>query len=204
MMRKQLKTITLFAVAAAVLSLAGGKLHAQDRPPQGGPDMQQMRQRMMERMRTQLEVKDNSEWLIISNRVQALTKARRSLGLGGGPGGGMGGGMGGPPPGGRNGGPGQEGQGPGGGGFGPPGGNDGGTPGGPGGPGGFNREPDPELDALRKAVEGKASAAELKAKLADLKEARKKKMEAFENAQNDLRQVLSLRQEAIAATLGLL
>jgi len=97
--------------------------------------------------------------------------------------------------------PGQDGQGPGGGGFGPPGGSGGGAP---GGMGGFNREPDPELDALRKAVEGKASATELKARLADLREARKKKLEAFEKAQDELRQVLSVRQEAIAATLGLL
>jgi hypothetical protein len=186
-MKTQVKALTFFAVAAAAaLSFGTGQLHAQDRPPQGGFDIQQMRQRMMEQMRTQLEVKDDAEWLIISNRVQAVTKARRSLGLGGGPPGGMGG----PPPGGRNGVPGQDGQGPGGGGFGPP--------------GGFNREPDPELDALRKAVEGKASAAELKTLLADLREARKKKLEAFQKAQDDLRQVLSVRQEAIAATLGLL
>jgi hypothetical protein len=196
-MKTHVKALTFFAVAAAAaLSFGTGQLHAQDRPPQGGFDIQQMRQRMMEQMRTQLEVKDDAEWLIISNRVQAVTKARRSLGLGGGPPGGMGG----PPPGGRNGVPGQDGQGPGGG-FGPPGGNGGGAP---GGMGGFNREPDPELDALRKAVEGKASATELKTLLADLKEARKKKLEAFQKAQDELRQVLSVRQEAIAATLGLL
>jgi hypothetical protein len=60
------------------------------------------------------------------------------------------------------------------------------------------------LDALRKAVDGKAPNSELKTKLADLKEARKKKQEALEKAQEDLRQLLSVRQEAIAATMGLL
>ena len=44
----------------------------------------------------------------------------------------------------------------------------------------------------------------MKARLADLKEARKKKQEALEKAQEDLRQVVTVRQEAVLATLGLL
>ena len=160
----------------------------------------------MSNLRQQMEIKDDAEWKAISNRVQAVVEARRGLGTGG-PGGG---GPMGPPPGGRGPG-GQDGQGPGGfpppgqggGGPGGPGGPEGvGGPGGPGGPGGGAANP--EMDALRKAVEGKASAAELKARLADLKEARKKKLAAFEKAQDELRSVLTVRQEAIAATLGLL
>jgi hypothetical protein len=85
----------------------------------------------------------------------------------------------------------------------PPGGFRGG-PGGPGGPGGFNRESNPELDALRKAIDSKASPEEIKAKLAQLRAARTRKEADLEKAQEELRQVLSVQQEAIAVTLGLL
>jgi hypothetical protein len=69
---------------------------------------------------------------------------------------------------------------------------------------GFSREPNPELDALRAAIQAKATSAQLKAKMAQLREARKKKEADLEKAQEDLRQILSVRQEAIAMTLGLL
>jgi hypothetical protein len=198
-MNTPVRTSAIFVGVAAVgIFLATATVQAQDRP-QGGFDPKRMQQMMLDRLRQQMEIKDDAEWGAISNRVMAVVQARRSLGLGGGPGGG--GPMIGPPPGGR--GPGsQDGGGPGG----PPPGDNNGGPGRPGGPGpgGFNREPNPELDALSKAVESKASNSELKARLADLKEARKKKQDALERAQDDLRQVLSVRQEAIAATLGLL
>ena len=60
------------------------------------------------------------------------------------------------------------------------------------------------LEALQKAVESKAPADELKAKLAKLREARKEKEAALEKAQEDLRKVLSVRQEAAAVLAGLL
>jgi hypothetical protein len=69
---------------------------------------------------------------------------------------------------------------------------------------GFVREPNPELEALRAAIEAKATNGELKAKMAQLREARKKKEAALEQAQEDLRQILSVRQEAVAVSLGLL
>ena len=62
----------------------------------------------------------------------------------------------------------------------------------------------PELDALRKAINNKASAAEIKSKLADLRTARKQKEAGLEKAQDDLKTILSARQEAVAVTLGLL
>ena len=68
----------------------------------------------------------------------------------------------------------------------------------------MNRESGPEMDSLRKAVESKAANSELKAKIAELREARKRKQDDLSKAQDDLRQVLSVRQEAIASTLGLL
>ncbi len=76
--------------------------------------------------------------------------------------------------------------------------------GGPGGMGGFNRPPNPELEALRKAIEDKASTSEIKTKLAALRAARQKKEAELEKAQEELRAVLSARQEAVAVTLGLL
>jgi hypothetical protein len=72
------------------------------------------------------------------------------------------------------------------------------------GPGGPDRVSEPELEGLRSALESKATATEVKAKLAQLRQARQKKEAALEKAREDLRQVLSVRQEAIAVTLGLL
>ncbi len=186
-----LTTALLFGVAAA---------RAQDRPPQGNFNPAQMRQRMMERLRDQMEVKDDSEWKAISERINKVMEARRALGGPGGPGG-MG--MGGPPPGGPP--PGANGSEPGG----PPPGSDlrdgpGGPPGGPGGPPGFSRENSPELDALRRAIEGKAPPAEIKARLSELRAARDKKEADLEKAREELRQVLSVRQEAVAVMMGLL
>jgi len=57
---------------------------------------------------------------------------------------------------------------------------------------------------LQRAIEGKASNAELKAALAKFVEARKTKQAELEKAQAELRKVLSLRQEAVATQNGLL
>ena len=213
---------------AAGLLLGAPNLQAQnqDRRPQGNFDPQQMRQRMLDRIRSQFEVKEDAEWKVISERIGKVMEARRAVdGLGGsgGPGG-----FGGPPPfaasqrgpGGSSaqgnnappeprspgdpgepdsGGPGPDGPG------GPPGSAgafDG--PGGAGGPPGFNRPAEPELEALRNALESKAPAAEIKAKLAQLRDARKQKEAGLEKAREELRQLLSARQEAVAVTLGLL
>jgi hypothetical protein len=217
-MKKYFKSITIGALGSVAWLLVGaGSLQAQDRSPQGNFDPAQMRQRMQERMKQQFEVTDDSEWKAISERIEKVMQARRSLGGPGGPGGfggpgfrggqGGAGGPGGPDTQGGPGGPPQQG-GPGGpdsaqdrprgqGGFGT-------TPGGSGGPGGFGRETSPELEALRTAIDNKAPASELKTKLADLRAARKKKEAELEKAQNDLREILSARQEAVAVMLGLL
>jgi hypothetical protein len=209
-MKTTVKSLIIGALGSVTwLVLNTGNLQAQDRPPQGTFDPAQMRQRMLERMREQFDVKDDTEWKAISERIEKVMQARRSVGGGGGPGGfGMPGGPGGPGGRGGQGGPGGPG------GFGPPGGGPQGAPdaarpggqgqGGPGGPGGFGREPNPELDALRKALDSKASAPEIKARLGELRAARKKKEAELENAQDELREILSARQEAIAVTLGVL
>jgi len=72
------------------------------------------------------------------------------------------------------------------------------------GRGGFFGTPSPESETLQKAIESKASASELKAALAKFVEARKQKQAELEKAQAELRKVLSVRQEAIATSSGLL
>lgn len=192
MMKETIRPFTLGALGAATWLFFGATLlYAQDRPPQGTFDPQQMRQRMLDRMRQQLEVQDDAEWKLISERIAKVMEARRAVGSPGGPG--ARGNPGGPPPP-QNGSPGSDR-------FGPPPGDAGPSP---GGPAASSRESNPELEALRKAIDAKASSAEVKAALAKFREARKTKEAELEKAQDDLRQLLSVRQEAIAVTLGLL
>lgn len=81
----------------------------------------------------------------------------------------------------------------------------GGRGGGPGGGGGgFGGQPNPEVEALQKAIDAKASNTETKAALAKFTAARKAKQAELEKAQADLRKVLTPRQEAIATLNGLL
>jgi len=190
----------LVALGTAALLFSGAvHLKAQDRP---NFDPEQMRQRMLQRLRDQMEVPDDSEWKVISERVTTVMDARRAVRMGGGMFGPPPGGPGGPPPGGGDSGSGPAGGPPGGDQGGPPPGFTGGPP--PGGPGGFNPQPNPSLEALRKAVDDKASASELKAKIAEYKADLQQKRAALESAQDALRQVLSARQEAIAVLAGLL
>lgn len=144
----------------------------------GGFDPAQMRARMAERIREVLDIKSDDEWKVIEERVNKVTDARRDLGTGGGGRMMFGGGG--------------------------AGGGAGGQGGRGGGRGGFGGEPMPEADALQKAIEAKASVEEIKAKLAKYREARKVKQANLAKAQDELRQVLSLRQEAAATMLGLL
>ena len=72
------------------------------------------------------------------------------------------------------------------------------------GRGGFGGPPNPDADALQKAIDSKASKAEIKAALDKYVASRKAKQAALEQAQADLRKVLTSRQEAIATLNGLL
>ena len=166
----------LLAVAATVVVLGGANnLTAQGR---GNFDPEQMRVRMMERYREAFEVKDDAEWKLIEVRITKVTDARREMG-------GFGRGFGGP--GGRRGGDAAN------------GGNDQGAarP-------RFGGEPSPEADSLQKAIEAKASNDEIKTKLAKYRESQKAKQANLEKAQAELRQILSVRQEANATLMGLL
>lgn len=139
----------------------------------GNFDPAQMQEQMLSRLREQLDVPDDAEWKLISERLLAVNEIRRAAGGGAG---GMRGAPGGP------GGP-----------------RDAGGRSGRGGP-----SANPEQDALRQAVADKLPEAEIKSRLARLREARKANEEKLSKAQEDLRALLSVRQEAIAVMYGLL
>jgi len=178
----------VIASAAALLSLGlNQQSMAQDDaagpPPgrRGNFDPAQFRQRMMERLKEQLEVTDDAEWKAMEPLIQGVTDARMATASG------MGRGMfgGGPRRGGNN--------------------ADGNNAGGDQprrGP--FGQAPSPEADALQKAIDAKASKAEVKAALEKFVASRKAKQADLEKAQAELRKVLTSRQEAIATLNGLL
>jgi hypothetical protein len=160
---------------------------------QGGPgggrnfDPAQFQQRMMDNVKEQLEITDETEWKAIQPLVQKVMDARRA-GMGNmarGMMGGMGGRRGGP----QGGGGADNAQG-------------GGQNRRAGGPGGMFGQPSPESEALQKAIDAKAPKAELKAAVAKYNESRKAKQAELEQAQDALRKVLTARQEAIATVNG--
>jgi hypothetical protein len=166
--------VLVLAGVAFGLCSGAGRLAAQGR---GNFDPAQFQQRMMERYREQLEVKSDDEWKVIEPRITKVSEARREVGFGGGFGRG----------GGRRGGGDANDQ------------------------SGdtqrrrtFGGEPNPDAEALQKAIESKASADEIKSKLAKYRESRKTKEANLAKAQDELRKVLSVRQEASAVLMGLL
>ncbi len=187
----KLNRIVVMASLAAGLFLGTQSLSAQGQGQgRGNFDPEQMRQRMMDRYKEQMGVTDDAEWKVIQERVEKVVAAQREARTGGGLAGMFGAGGGGR----------RQGQG---------GGNNNNaeaTPGAPrgGGRGGLGGEPSPEAEALQKAIESKASAEELKTKLAKFRDARKDKEAKLEKAQADLQKVLSARQEAGAVLVGLL
>ena len=191
---KRLSLASLLAICGLILSTATGSLLAQNEAPAaqagapgapGGPggrggrgtwDPEQMRQRMMERVREQLAVKDDSEWSVIESRIKKISDSRFGVGRGmGGPGG----------PGGQAGQAGQGGQ------------------GGRQGRGGFGQA-NPDAEVLQTALDSGASADDIKVKLTAYRAAAKVKEGQLEKAQDELRQLLSVKQEARAVLLGLL
>jgi hypothetical protein len=168
---------------AMLLSPGSGSAQPQDNPPPGGPggggrgrgnfDPEQMRQRMMERVKEQLEVTKDDEWKALEPLVTKVFEARREAMTSG-----MRGFMGRGPRGGDN------------------AGND------QGNRRRFGPEQGAEELALEKAIESKASKEELKAAMAKFRAAKKDKEVKMKGAQEELRKVLTLRQEAIAVANG--
>jgi hypothetical protein len=168
----------VMAGMAGAVCLGSNALAQQDnqgRPGRGNFDPAQMRERMMERVKEQLEITEDADWKAIQPLIQKVMDSR--MGTMGGMGRGMFGG--GPRRGGDNAGGGDQ----------PP-----------------RRQafgqPSPEAESLQKAIDGKASNAELKTAMAKVADARKAKQAELEKAQADLRKVLSVRQEAIATANG--
>jgi hypothetical protein len=187
-MMKEINYAVVLAGAAVALFLSAGHVAAQGR---GNFDPAQFRQRMMDNYKERLEVTDDAEWKIIEERITKVVDAQRETRIGG---------------------PGMFGRGRGGG-PGGPGGGAGGAGGGAGADnnGGQRRDrpnpfaaDNPQAEALQKALDGKASSEEIKTKLAKLRESVKEKEAALAKAQEELRKVLSVRQEATALLMGLL
>lgn len=190
------RVITIGVAASALALLIGGLCFAQ--PGGGGRgnfDPAQMRQRMMEQWKQQLGA-DDEAWKVIEPRLTKVIELNRDtmMNMGRGMFGGRGGMMGGP-----------------------------GGPGGPQGdqqrgnrqqgdrprfPGMENREPsavDKATETLNTTLEDQSASPEtIKTQLNALRQAREKAKQDLAAAQQDLRQILTLRQEALLVVRGML
>lgn len=182
MSSRMLCRIVLLIMAAASPALAqvpgpGG--------PGGPPDFAAMRQRFLDRMKEMLGASDD-EWKALQPKIEKVQQLQRETsGMRGmlmmmfGPG------PGGPPPGGPGG---------------PP----------PGGPGGFGGDQPPspvmqKMQDLRATLDNKdAKPEEIKAKLQALRDARAQAKADLTKAQDDLRDLLTTRQESVLVTMGIL
>ena len=196
------RIITLCAIAATLALSIGDALAQQDngggnanggsggaqgggqrRNRQGGQggqgggnfDPAAMQQRMLDRVQEELGFTNDTDWDAVKPLVQKVMDARRDVGFGGA--GRMFGG-------GRN-----------------RGGAQGGQP--AGGRGGMFGQTSPEQDALQKAIDDNAPAAQIKDLLAKYKASQKAKQAKLEAAQADLKAVLTTKQEAQAYLLQL-
>ncbi|HEY5912535.1 MAG TPA: hypothetical protein VJA21_18180 [Verrucomicrobiae bacterium] len=175
-MKRMNRWVVMAGMAAALGLGTTSALAQQDnqgRPGRGNFDPAQFRERMMERVKEQLEVTEDADWKAIQPLVQKVMDTRMAAAPG------MGRGMFGGGP--RRGGDGND--------------QNQRRP-------GFGPQPSAETEALNRAIEGKASNSELKTAIAKVAEARKAKQADLEKAQADLRKVLSVRQEAIATLNG--
>jgi hypothetical protein len=181
-MMKAGKWLAIAALATTMTlapsAVAQGQDGGRQRGGGGNFDPAQMRQRMMERYKEMLEVSNDDEWKAIEPLVTKVMEARMQQV--GGMGRGLFGGT-------RRG-----------------GGDQGGGGGGERRGGFMGQQPNPAAETLEKAIEAKAGKAELKAAITKYAEARKAKQAELETAQENLRKVLTTRQEAIATLNGLL
>jgi hypothetical protein len=179
---KKLKATLWMAVCAAALVSGSGKAQAQGR---GNFDPAQMRQDALDRYKERMEVKDDAEWKLIEAAIGKVMDAQRDVysdrirGMFGG---------------GRRNRPATDASSTsttstdstrqrGGGRFG---------------------TPSAEAEDLQKAIDDKAPADQIKAKLAKLRDANVAKEAKLAQAQDELKAMLTSRQEAIAVLGGLL
>lgn len=129
---------------------------------------------MMDNIRERLDFTNDTDWSAVQPLIQKVMDARREVGM---PGRGM---------------------------FGRNRGGNGGPGGGAGGGrGGIFGQPSPEQDALQKALDDNAPTAQVKEALAKYRASQKEKQAKLQQAQADLKKVLSVKQEAEAALMGL-
>jgi Spy/CpxP family protein refolding chaperone len=138
-------------------------------------DPAQARQQMMDRIRENMDIKSDDEWKVIEPRIQKVMDAQREARFGGGMRMFFG----------------RGGRGPGG-------------PGGGGGGRGFGPEPSQAAQELQNALESKDSTDTIKAKLTAYREERAQKQAALQKAQEDLKKVLTVKQEAALVLAGML
>ncbi len=189
---KSTSLITVLALTAStLLAQAQAPTNPDSNRPGGGDrsrGYEEFRQKMAERLKTSLKVSDE-EWAVIQPLIDKVTTKQRDAGgsrVGGG----------GPPRGG-SGGPG----GSGGGGGGPQPSSGGGSS----DPSRPERAGSAEREALRAALENEGTSPEtLKAKLTAVREVRKKSAAELTEAREDLRKVLTVRQEALLVSYGIL
>lgn len=193
------KVIVVGMVGCLVALIAAGVSIAQ--PPQGGRggqrgafDPQQMRQMMEQRMKEQLGCTDQ-EWQVLGPRLTKVMNLSRQTQTGPGMGRmfmggrrGQGGPQGGPPQGGAQ---------------------DGARANRRGARGPFGQQEETAVskasDALQTTLENaSASPEEIKGKLTELRAAKEKARAELATAQKELREVLSLRQEAQLVLMGML
>ena len=191
-MKKHIKNLRVTIVGAlAIVGLTIGNASAQPGGGMGGPGgmpgmggmagmdpaamQQQIQLMVVTACREKLVVTNDAEWSVISDRLGKVVKVRMDDATGS-----LGimnllGGAG-----------------------------RGGRGGGRGGFGGMMGTPSAEATALQHAIDANAPAAQIKTALEKQREARARKKADIVKAQDDLRQVISLRQEAILVSLGVL
>jgi hypothetical protein len=176
-----MKSITkLLALASivAVMSLGAGKAMAQGR---GNFDPAQFKQMRLDRLKEQMAVTDDAEWKVIEAAAGKVMDAQMDA---------MSGRFGGMT---RN--------------RGGNGGNNTDTSNNNNNNtrrGRFGGNPSAEMEALQKAIDDNASADVINAKLKAVRDANKAKEDKLEQAQADLRKLLTPRQEGIAVLNGIL
>lgn len=177
------RTLLIIRVVAAAMCLGAGSLLAQNDNGGGGGgfgrgnfDPAQFQQRMMDGIRDQLGFTNDADWNAVQPLVQKVVDARRDLGTGAGFGRMF-----------RNRG----------------GGGDSANGGGRRG-GFFGGQPSPEAEGLQKAIDDNQPTAQIKAALARYEASQKAKQAKLTETQGQLRQVLTVKQEAQATLLGLL
>jgi hypothetical protein len=186
----RLNQMLVIAGLGALMLAGGNTVMAQGR---GGFDPAQMRERMMTRLRDQMDVKDDSEWKAIEGQITKVYDARRDVMASEFSGFGRGGSRGGGSSSGASSSDSSSSS-----------SSSSSDQGSSRRRGGFFGTPAPETEALQKAVDDKASSDEIQAKLSALRKANKVKQQKLEKAQADLKAILSPRQEAIAVLNGLL